>query len=213
MTFRPLRNPSRRSIAVVKIAAFLLALFPLGRLLDGVFLSPEILGANPAEFITRATGDWALRILLITLALTPLRRLTGWNWLLRLRRMAGLYAFFYAILHFSSYVSFDHVFDVGEIAKDIVKRPFITVGFTCLMLLLPLAITSTNGMVRRLGGRRWLQLHRLVYVIAPLAVLHFWWMVKRDLTQPVIYAVLLSLLLGMRLLWINRKNRNGRSGD
>jgi sulfoxide reductase heme-binding subunit YedZ len=213
MMFQQLRNPSPRFIAIVKIAAFLVALFPLGRLLDGVFLSPEILGANPAEFITRATGDWALRILLITLALTPLRRLTGWNWLLRLRRMAGLYVFFYAILHFSSYVSFDHVFDVGEIAKDIVKRPFITVGFTCLMLLLPLAITSTNGMVRRLGGRRWLQLHRLVYVIAPLAVLHFWWMVKRDLTQPVIYAVLLSLLLGIRLLWINRKNRNGRSGD
>jgi sulfoxide reductase heme-binding subunit YedZ len=213
MMFQQLRNPSPRFIAIVKIAAFLVALFPLGRLLDGVFLSPEILGANPAEFITRATGDWALRILLITLALTPLRRLTGWNWLLRLRRMAGLYVFFYAILHFSSYVSFDHVFDVGEIAKDIVKRPFITVGFTCLMLLLPLAITSTNGMVRRLGGRRWLQLHRLVYVIAPLAVLHFWWMVKRDLTQPVIYAVLLSLLLGIRLLWINRKNTNGRSGD
>lgn len=191
----------------------MLALLPVGHLLYGAFVRPDILGANPAEFITRATGDWALRILLLTLALTPLRRLAGWNWVLRLRRMVGLFAFFYAILHFSSYVSFDHVFDIGAIASDIVKRPFITVGFVCLMLLLPLAITSTNAMVRRLGGRRWLQLHRLVYAVAPLAVLHYWWMVKRDLTQPIIYAVLLALLLGTRLIWSSRKNKNGRSRD
>ncbi len=207
MLLQRLRNPAPRSISVVKVLVFLLALLPLGHLLYGVFVSPEILGANPAEFITRATGDWALRILLVTLSLTPLRRLTGWSWLLRLRRMAGLFAFFYAILHFSSYVSFDHVFDIGEIAKDIVKRPFITVGFLCLMLLLPLAVTSTHAMVKRLGGRRWLQLHRLVYVIAPLAVLHFWWMVKRDLTQPVIYALVLTLLLGIRLVWLSSRSR------
>ena len=201
------RNPSPRSITVLKVLVFLLALWPLAHLLYGVFVSPDILGANPAEFITRSTGDWALRILLVTLTLTPLRRLTGWNWVLRLRRMAGLFAFFYAVLHFSSYVSFDHVFDIGAIAKDIVKRPFITVGFLCLLLLLPLAVTSTQAMVKRIGGRRWLQLHRLVYVIAPLAVLHFWWMVKRDLTQPIIYAVLLALLLGIRLVWLSSRSR------
>jgi len=207
MLLQRLRNPSQHSITMVKVLAFLLALLPLGHLLYGAFVNPEALGANPAEFITRATGDWALRILLVTLALTPLRRLTGWNWVLRLRRMAGLFAFFYAILHFSSYVSFDHVFDIGAIASDIVKRPFITVGFLCLLLLLPLAATSTNAMVRRMGGRRWLQLHRLVYVIAPLGVLHFWWMVKRDLTQPAIYAVLLALLLGIRLVWSASRSR------
>lgn len=195
-----IRNPSPRTIAGVKVILFVFALVPLGRLLDGVLFRPEFLGANPAEFITRSTGDWALRCLLGTLALTPLRRLSGWNWLLRLRRMFGLFAFFYAVLHFSSYLSFDHFFDIMAIAADIVKRPFITVGFLCLVLLLPLAVTSTQKMVRRLGGRRWLQLHRLVYVIGPLAVLHYWWMVKRDLTEPIIYAVILALLLGARLV-------------
>lgn len=190
---------SERAIGAVKVLVFLLALVPLARLLLGVFAYPEWLGPNPAEFITRATGDWALRLLLLTLAVTPLRRLTGWVWIARLRRMLGLYAFFYVVIHFASYVSFDHVFDVGAILADVVKRPFITVGFVSLLLLLPLAATSTHGMVRRLGARRWNALHRLVYLIGPLAVLHFWWMVKRDLTEPVIYALLLALLLGYRL--------------
>lgn len=203
-----LRNPAPRRIAAAKVLLFLLALLPLAHLSYGAFANPEILGANPAEFITRATGDWALRMLLVTLSLTPLRRITGWNWVLRLRRMAGLFAFFYAVLHFSSYVSFDHVFDIGAIAMDIVKRPFITVGFVCLLLLVPLALTSTNAMVKRLGGRRWLQLHRLVYVVAPLGVLHFWWMVKRDLTQPIIYAAVLALLLGIRLAWLSSRSRS-----
>ena len=207
MLLQRLRNPSPRNITVLKVLVFLLALVPFGRLLYGILVSPDMLGANPAEFITRATGDWTLRFPLLTLSLTPLRRLTGWNWVLRLRRMAGLFAFFYAILHFSSYVSFDHVFDIGAIAGDILKRPFITVGFLCLSLLLPLAVTSTHAMVRRMGGRRWLQLHRLVYVIAPLGVLHYWWMVKRDLTQPVIYALLLALLLGIRLVWLSSRSR------
>jgi len=174
-------------------------LIPLAYLVVGAFFFPEWLGANPAEYITRSIGDWTLRLLLATLAITPLRKMTGWNWLLRLRRMLGLYTFFYALLHLSAYVSFDHVFDVAEILKDIVKRPFITVGFTCLVLLIPLAVTSTNAMVRRLGAKRWQLLHRLVYLIAPLAVLHFWWMVKRDLTEPIIYALLLTGLLGYRL--------------
>jgi sulfoxide reductase heme-binding subunit YedZ len=196
-----MRNPPQHVVLAVKCLVFALALLPLCRLAAGVVWFPEWLGANPAEFITRATGDWALRMLLLTLAVTPLRRWTGLNWLLRLRRMLGLFAFFYAMVHFSSYVAFDHVFDVGAILKDIVKRPFITVGFACLVLMLPLAITSTNAMVRRLGAKRWQSLHRAVYVIAPLAVLHFWWMVKRDITEPAIYALILAVLLGVRLKW------------
>ena len=190
---------SERAVTALKAFLFVLALLPLAYLIAGAFFFPEWLGANPAEYITRSIGDWTLRLLLLTLAVSPLRRLTGWTWLLRLRRMLGLYTFFYALLHLSAYVSFDHVFDVAEILKDIVKRPFITVGFTCLVLLIPLAVTSTNAMVRRLGAKRWQSLHRLVYLIAPLAVLHFWWMVKRDLTEPIIYALLLALLLGYRL--------------
>jgi sulfoxide reductase heme-binding subunit YedZ len=192
-------NPSRSTIGLIKAIVFVLALLPFARLAAGALYFPDWLGANPAEFITRAAGDWTLRFLLITLAVTPLRRLTDWNWLLRLRRMLGLYVFFYAIVHLSSYVAFDHVFDAGEIMHDIVKRPFITVGFTTLVLLIPLALTSTNAMVQRLGAKRWLALHRLVYIIAPLGILHFWWMVKRDVTEPLIYAAVLILLLGYRL--------------
>jgi sulfoxide reductase heme-binding subunit YedZ len=198
-------SPGR--LTAIKVALFVLALLPLARLVTGAFVYPEWLGSNPAEFITRATGDWTLRFLLITLAVTPLRKLTGWGWLLRFRRMLGLFAFFYGVVHLSSYVSFDHVFDAGEIIKDIIKRPFITVGFGTLLLMLPLAVTSTNAMVRRLGAKRWLALHRLIYVIAPLGVLHFWWMVKRDLTEPIIYALLLALLLGYRVMAKLRESR------
>lgn len=191
---------SERAIGAVKVLIFLVALVPLVRLLLGIFAFPDWLGANPAEFITRSLGDWALRLLLLTLAVTPLRKVSGWAWLARLRRMLGLYAFFYVVLHVSSYVTFDHVFDIGAIVVDVVKRPFITVGFLSLLLLLPLAVTSTNAMVRRLGARRWRALHRIVYAVAPLAVLHFWWMVKRDITEPVIYALVLAILLGYRLV-------------
>jgi len=190
---------SERGVTALKAFLFIAALLPLSYLVAGAFFFPEWLGVNPAEYITRSLGDWTLRLLLLTLAITPLRRITGRTWLLRLRRMLGLFTFFYVLLHLSSYVSFDHVFDVGEILKDIVKRPFITVGFTCFVLMIPLALTSTNAMVRRLGAKRWQALHRLVYVIAPLAVLHFWWMVKRDLTEPIIYALLLGVLLGYRV--------------
>lgn len=196
-----LRNPSQRFVRVTKFLIFALALLPLLRLVLAAISFPEWLGVNPAEFITRSTGDWALRMLLITLAVTPLRKLAGWSWLLRLRRMLGLFAFFYALIHFFSYVSFDHVFDPGAIFRDIIKRPFITVGFVCLVLMLPLALTSANAMVKRLGAKRWQALHRVIYLMAPLAVLHFWWMVKRDITEPVIYAVILALLLGIRLTW------------
>jgi len=192
-------QPSQSLVRAIKATLFIVALLPFGRLAVSAAWFPDLLGANPAEFITRSLGDWCLRFLLITLAVTPLRRITGWNWLLRLRRMLGLFAFFYGVAHFCSYIAFDHVFDAVAILKDILKRPFITVGFTALVLLVPLAVTSTNGMVRRLGAHNWRALHRLVYPIAALGVLHFWWMVKRDITEPAIYAGILAILLGYRL--------------
>lgn len=190
-------------MGAAKTALFFLALLPLARLVAGALVWQEWLGANPAEYIVRSTGDWTLRILLATLAVTPLRRWTGWHWLIEFRRMLGLFAFFYGVVHLSSYVAFDHVFEWGEIVKDIIKRPFITVGFASLVLMLPLAATSMDRMVRWMGSRRWIALHRLVYVVAPLAVLHFWWMVKRDLTEPIIYALVLAVLLGTR--WFQRR--------
>jgi sulfoxide reductase heme-binding subunit YedZ len=192
-------QPSVRQITIVKAVVFVAALTPLAKLAAGILYLPDWLGANPAEFITRATGDWTLRFLLVTLAVTPLRKLTGWNWLLRLRRMLGLYAFFYGIMHVSSYAGFDQLFDISEILADIGKRPFIAVGFVALFLMVPLAVTSTNAMVRRLGAWQWQTLHRLIYIIAPLGVLHFWWMVKRDITEPAIYAAVLAMLLMYRI--------------
>jgi len=191
---------SARTAAVLKAVVFVAALVPVTRLAVAVGIYPEWLGANPAEYITRSTGDWTLRFLLITLAVTPLRRTLGWHWLAGFRRMLGLYAFFYCLVHVASFVSFDHVFELAEILKDIVKRPFITVGFLSLVLMLPLAISSTDKMVRRLGAKRWMALHRLVYVIAPLGVLHFWWMVKADVTEPAIYAVIVACLLAYRMI-------------
>ncbi len=204
-------TPGSRAIAALKAIVFAAALMPLARLAVGVALYPEWLGANPAEFITRSTGDWTLRFLLATLAVTPLRTAFGWHWLASLRRMLGLFAFFYGLVHLSSYVAFDHVFDLADILADIVKRPFITVGFTALVLMLPLAITSTDRMVRRLGARRWLALHRLVYLVAPLGVLHFWWMVKADIREPALYAVILAGLLGYRLVARVREARRRRA--
>jgi sulfoxide reductase heme-binding subunit YedZ len=200
-----LHNLSARRVSVLKGFVFALALLPLLHLLGGIFLWPESLGANPAEFITRSTGDWTLRFLLFTLAITPLRRILGWNWLLRLRRMLGLFAFFYVLAHFLSFIAFDHLFDVAEIWKDILKRPFITIGALAFLMLLPLAATSTNAMVRRLGAKRWIALHRLVYAIGVLGVIHFWLMVKRDITEPAIYALILAVLLGFR--WFMQRRR------
>ena len=177
------------------------------------------LSANPLEDITHQTGDWALRFLCITLTITPLRRLTGWNMLIRFRRMAGLFAFFYGTLHFLTYVIVDRFagldFPNGIVAwrtlrdlaasvgHDIAKRPFITVGFTAWTLMLPLALTSTAGMIRRLGGKRWQWLHRLIYLIAPLGILHFWWMkaAKHNFTEPIIFGLIVTLLLGLRVYW------------
>ena len=195
---------SNRMITAIKVAVFLTALVPFGRLAWLAVMDPGALGPNPAEYIVRSTGEWCLRFVVLTLAITPLRRWTGSAWVMRLRRMIGLYAFFYGVVHFASYISFDHVFDVGAIIKDIVKRPFITVGFAALLLMLPLAITSTNAMVRRLGGKRWLSLHRAVYAVGVLGAVHYWMMVKRDITQPAIYALIVAVLLGARWVWSRR---------
>ncbi|HRX72030.1 MAG: protein-methionine-sulfoxide reductase heme-binding subunit MsrQ [Gammaproteobacteria bacterium] len=157
-------------------------------------------GANPVETLTHFTGDWSLRFLLLTLAVTPLRRLGGWNGLQRFRRMLGLFAFFYVCLHFSVYLIFDHFFDISAIVADIAKRPYITVGFAAFLLLIPLAVTSTNRMIKRLG-RNWQRLHRLVYVIGILGVLHYLWLVKADISEPLLYAGILAGLLGYRLWW------------
>ena len=196
---------SARQRSTVKVIVFLLCLIPLVRLGWGIW--HDTLGANPIEFVIRALGDWALRFVLITLAITPLRKLTGWTWLMSLRRMLGLYAFFYATLHLSTYIWVDQFFDWIAIAKDIIKRPFITVGMLTYTLLVPLAITSNNAMIRRMGVKRWQFLHRAIYIIGALGVLHFWWMVKLDITQPAIYAAVLSVLLGLRLLWLRQRQR------
>ena len=185
-----LRNP--------KLWVFGLCLLPLARLI--VLGVSGGLGANPIEFITRSTGTWTLVGLLLTLSITPLRRLSGRAELIRYRRMLGLFSFFYACLHFVTYIWLDQFFDLTAIAKDIVKHPFITVGFTAFVLLIPLAATSTHAMMRRLG-RRWQQLHRLIYPIALLAVVHYLWLVKKDLTTPLVYGAVALVLLALRLRW------------
>ncbi|WP_321957198.1 protein-methionine-sulfoxide reductase heme-binding subunit MsrQ [Paraburkholderia bannensis] len=188
-----------------KVAVFVAAWYPLARIV--FFGVTDRLGANPIEFITRSTGLWTLVFLCITLAVTPLRRLTGWNALLRFRRMLGLYAFFYAALHFTTYIWFDKWFDVAAMLKDVGKRPFITVGFAAFVLLVPLAVTSTKAMVRKLG-RRWQSLHRLIYAIGVLAILHFWWLKsgKHDLILPKIYGAIMLALLGWRLaVWLTAR--------
>jgi sulfoxide reductase heme-binding subunit YedZ len=185
----------------LKAVLFIASLIPVLRL--SWFAFSDQLGANPIEFITRSLGTWTLVFLLLTLSITPLRKLTGWAWLIKLRRMAGLFAFFYASLHFITYIWLDQFFDLSSIYKDVIKRPFITIGFAAFILLIPLAATSTNAMIKKLGGQLWQKLHRLVYLIAIFAVLHYWWLVKKDITQPLIYAAVLTILLGYRV-WSRR---------
>jgi sulfoxide reductase heme-binding subunit YedZ len=180
-----------------KPAVFLLCLIPLALL--GWKASSGGLGANPIEVITHATGDWTLRFLLITLAITPIRKLTGRLWLIRYRRMFGLFAFFYATLHFLTYIWLDKFFDLHEMLHDVAKRRFITVGFTAFVLLIPLALTSTTGWIRRLGGKRWQALHRLIYGSAIGGVIHYWWLVKADIRLPLEYGAILGVLLGYRI--------------
>jgi sulfoxide reductase heme-binding subunit YedZ len=190
---------------LAKPLLFLACLIPLGRLI--ALALTDGLGANPIEFVTRSTGTWTLVFLLITLSVTPLRRLSGRAALLRFRRMLGLFAFFYACLHFTTYIWWDQFFDWPGIVKDVIKRPFITMGFAAFLLLIPLAITSTNAMMRRLG-RRWQRLHRAVYFIAAAGVVHYWWLVKKDITQPAIYGIVLTLLLAYRVtVWWRGRGR------
>ena len=193
------------SIQWLKRATFLLFLLPIVTLVwRGTH---EDLGANPIEFVTHSTGDWTLRFLLITLAVTPARRVLGIPSLIRSRRMFGLFAFFYGFLHFLTYVWLDKFFDLRDILKDIGKRPFITIGFASLLLMVPLAVTSTAAWIRRLGGRRWHLLHRLIYVIAACGVIHYYWLVKSDVRLPVRYGAILVVLLGYRLVLFAAKRR------
>jgi methionine sulfoxide reductase heme-binding subunit len=188
-----------------KVTVFALCLVPALLLVWKGFTGG--LGANPIEYITHATGDWILRFLCITLSVTPLRKILGLPELIRFRRMLGLFAFFYACLHFLIWFVLDKFFDWGEIAKDVVKRPFITAGFTAFVLLIPLAVTSTKGWIRRMGGKRWQMLHRLIYVSGVAGVVHYYWLVKSDIRLPVMYGVIIAVLLAYRLIASLMKGR------
>lgn len=193
----------------MKLPVFLLCLVPAGLLLWNFFR--DELGANPIEYITRATGDWTLRFLLITLAVTPLRKTFALPNLIRFRRMLGLFAFFYALLHFTTYIWLDKFFDLAEMWKDVMIRRFITIGFAAFLQLIPLAITSTRGWIRRMGGKRWQWLHRAIYVSAACGVIHYYWLVKSDVRAPLAYAAVLAVLIGWRIvLWL--RSRGGRAG-
>ena len=190
---------SKAFFQVTKPALFLLCLLPLFILLLRAFEVANMgLGANPIEELLHEMGRWGLKFILIGLALTPLRRLTGWNWLIRFRRMLGLFAFFYVLLHFLVYAVLDQGLEMTLVLEDILKRPYITLGMAGLVLLIPLALTSTRGMMRRLG-KTWLKLHKLVYVIAILGVWHFYWQVKLDTLEALVYALILAVLLALRV--------------
>ena len=191
-------------IKALKVVVFFLCLVPFLLLIWGLVTAN--LGTNPIERITHTTGDWILRFLVLTLSITPLRRLTGWNQLVRFRRMLGLFAFFYGCLHFTIYVLSIASLNISEIANDIAKRPYITVGFTGFVLMIPLAITSTKKWIARLGGRRWQMLHRLIYVSAIAGVLHYLWLVKADIRYPVRYAIAVGVLLLFRV-WTAVRSR------
>jgi len=207
---------SRRNIILLKVLVWILCLGPLLTLLaKGFHLISQDLGADPIGVITLSTGHWTLRFLLITLSVTPARRITGWNWLIRFRRLLGLFAFFYGCLHLLTYLWFDKFFHLSEIIPDIGKRPFITVGFLAWTLMLPLALTSTTASIRRLG-KRWQTLHRLIYFSATAGVIHFWWLVKKDISRPEKYALVLALLLLFRIFlwllpWLRKPRQAGTS--
>lgn len=192
----------------LKPIIFILSLLPLALLLWRLFTNN--LGANPVEALTHETGNWTLRFLLITLTITPLRRLTKLNWLIKFRRMLGLFAFFYGCLHFATYFVFDLSLDLSGVMADIAKRPYITVGFLGFVLMIPLAVTSTRGMIRRLG-KYWQPLHRLIYVSAIAGVVHYWWLVKADVRVPMIYAGILAVLLAVRVgYWLKRRMQSAK---
>jgi methionine sulfoxide reductase heme-binding subunit len=192
---------------VVKPVLYLAALMPLAWLLFAL-LTGRVMG-DQVKFMQHVTGDTILTCLMLTLSVTPLRRLTGWNELIRVRRLIGLTAFWYACLHLTTYLVFDQSLSLSEILKDIVKHPWVLVGFTAFLCLVPLAITSTTGWVRRLGGKRWQRLHRLVYVAAVAGVLHYLWLVKKDIRLPLLYGAVLIVLLGSRV-WLARERARDR---
>ena len=196
---------SERRVRTLKAGVYALSLAPLAWLVYGVVA--DALGANPIDVVTDETGTWTLRFLVLTLLVTPLRRWTGWNWLVRFRRMLGLFAFFYGSLHFLTYIWLDQFFALDDIAADIMKRPVITVGLLAFLTMVPLAVTSTAGWSRRLGGRRWNLLHRLVYIAAMAGVVHYWWLVKADVSRPVRYAVIVGILLAARAWYAFRRSR------
>jgi len=192
-----------RGRVALKVVVWAVALAPLAGLLYG--FATDNLTVNPIEYVTRELGEATIRLLLATLALTPLRLLAGWSWPITLRRLLGLFAFFYAVLHFSVWIVLDHFFDWRTMGDDIVKRPWITVGFAALVLLIPLAATSTTGMIKRLGGRAWRRLHRLIYAAAVLGCLHYIWLAKKVLVQPWVYVGILAVLLSIRALDAGRR--------
>ena len=195
-----MKAPREKVLRILKVLVFAVCLGPLAVLVWKGF--HELLGANPVDVITRSTGKWTLTFLLITLSVTPVRKLAGLPWLIRFRRMIGLYAFFYGSLHLMTYIWLDKFFDVREMLHDILKRRFITAGMTAFTLMLPLALTSTTGWIRRLGGKRWQKLHRLIYFSAAAGVIHFIWLVKADLRQPLTYGAVLAVLLAYRaVVW------------
>jgi sulfoxide reductase heme-binding subunit YedZ len=192
-------NPARRNRSL-QLFAMAAGALPAAWLIVSAFA--DDLGANPVERVTHVTGDWALRFLLLSLSVTPLRRLFGWRWVAPLRRTLGLTAFGYACSHFLTYLDLDHFFDWRSIAEDVLERRYVTAGFSAFLCLVPLAATSTRAMIRRLG-RRWIPLHRLAYLAAALGVIHFLWLVKSDFREPLVYAAALILLLGLRFgFWL-----------
>lgn len=192
-----------------KVVVFVLCLVPMFWLAWRGW--HEDLSANPIEFITRYTGDWTLRFLVFTLAVTPLRKLLGLPELIKFRRMIGLYAFFYGVLHFTTYIWLDKFFDLAEMLHDVAKRPFITAGFTSFLLMIPLALTSTTGWIRRMGGKRWQLLHRAVYISAIAGAVHYYWLVKSDIRLPVFYGSLVALALAVRVVYWLRSRQAKRS--
>jgi len=195
---------TRRGRTALKVGVWAACLAPLTWL--GYLAWTSDLTANPISFITNTLGDWTFRILLASLAATPLRIISGWSWPITLRRLLGLFAFFYAVLHFSVWLVLDHYFDWHEMGADILKRPYITVGMAALVLLVPLAVTSTTGMIKRLGGRAWRRLHALVYLIGVLAALHYLWLAKKVNPGPYYYITVLVILLGIRVVdWGRRR--------
>ena len=196
-------HPTPTQWFVLHRLVFLLVCLPMMRLV--LLAYRDALGANPIEALTRATGWWSLVFLLITLLVTPLRRVLQWPWLLRMRRTLGLSAFFYALAHFITFIWFDHWFDWMAMFTDVIKRPFITMGFSAFVVLLPLALTSNNYMTRKLGAQRWQRLHRLAYLAPVIAVIHYWWLVKADVREPLYFAIVLALLLVWHVWYVVQK--------